>query len=777
MINTWKAPGQSGERPPAASEFANRAVALAAKVEKFSREKVEKSQAALFHQRKTDDEIANIWMALFMSIFATTMRELGATKGGALVAQDHDFRVAQRIRAARTISYLADALGWKKVKGACLDVMEAREDFESQFALLDDWQEQTSRVERLQEDFGATVPLEGYSPFTSQHLVLFYQARYYEKLTKALIDQLPRDAKAEQQWVNQATEKTPYLMKQAVDDVKQNLTRPKRYAVEREKFELALRAGDTDFSEILRRHPKTQALVAAQKKLGLAVLYPVTYHGQAFMWFLPSLDDLTTQVRRLGPVKMAVAAVIPDEDKLTNQEWNNALEQYMAPLFASPPTVPAGAQAIIEAIFKVLLERREEAWKALVPKTQDAIRVDRQVLAHQINKGLERYGKDDITYYGVPNDIIRSIQTFAFIIQPVSDRPLHIAALVLEIAAAAAFALRYDNRYDVIIRLLAYFQQTQETAVERQAELLRTQPAPLLPQQERSANWIQGRLEKLAPAVQRFQKVRAHVQTRFGFSADARTQRMYSMVYPEAIEPGMDLYGAQGGAYKIFEVKKSFVFHPAYGQPPFDKDSPPTAYSPPQLLDENGEAPLLVATNEVLLVIEAGGTRTNVMADEPGMSILTDLSFAIEQKAFQLDMANLEYLIRAYMDLMMDAAELIPGVGLAVTATRVAQAVAEFYDEGGYDAVEDLINGQIQQYLERLWQQVKEQADPEHLWMLFLFGDERLDALMMKLEQWGVGTGGSSKGRRRRRVKRASRLGLLKSAIEACRKLGRFIFK
>jgi hypothetical protein len=115
---------------------------------------------------------------------------------------------------------------------------------------------------------------------------LFYHSRYYETLNNRLIAQLPKNSAEERQWVEATTAKTPYLLNQAITQVKTTLSRPVRYGVDPDQFELALKEGDARFDEVLMRHPKTRALVDAKNKEGYQQVFPTEFHGRVFVWFL-----------------------------------------------------------------------------------------------------------------------------------------------------------------------------------------------------------------------------------------------------------------------------------------------------------------------------------------------------------------------------------------------------------------------------------------------------------------------------------------------------------
>jgi hypothetical protein len=56
-------------------------------------------------------------------------------------------------------------------------------------------------------------------------------------------------------------------------------------------------------------------------------------------------------------------------------------------------------------------------------------------------------------------------------------------------------------------------------------------------------------------------------------------------------------------------------------------------------------------------------------------------------------MANVQAAIEAYVSTLVDIAELIPGWGQAITAARIVATIGEFWSEGTYKEMLQVING------------------------------------------------------------------------------------
>src|ERR1700676_1291508 len=123
---------------------------------------------------------------------------------------------------------------------------------------------------------------------------------------------------------------------------------------------------------------------------------------------------------------------------------------------------------------------------------------------------------------------------------------------------------------------------------------------------------------------------------------------------------------------------------------------------------------------------------------------------------------------------MMDIGELIPGVGQAVTATRILQTVAEFYQQGGYEAVKTFFAGEVRATLDRFLGDLTDLVNPENLWLLLLFGDPRLDQLLAyvapKSEDTSESDGDASDSAEDYASK--GKFGFVRRAVHAFKKIG-----
>jgi len=123
------------------------------------------------------------------------------------------------------------------------------------------------------------------------------------------------------------------------------------------------------------------------------------------------------------------------------------------------------------------------------------------------------------------------------------------------------------------------------------------------------------------------------------------------------------------------------------------------------------------------------------------------------------------------LNTMLDVAELIPGVGPAIAAVRITTALADFLMSADYEAMLDAIRGGFVDIVKGLYHTLTSSTDAESVFLLLLFGDPNLEAL---LSNSTLGEGSSEAAPA---AGGSSKFGKLANIMHAFRRLGGAVFK
>ena len=223
---------------------------------------------------------------------------------------------------------------------------------------------------------------------------------------------------------------------------------------------------------------------------------------------------------------------------------------------------------------------------------------------------------------------------------------------------------------------------------------------------------------------------------------------------------------------------KNFIFHPPYGyktDPETKKRAGATGFAEGLVLDLDDKTPLPVKPGEALLEVvvlnrDNKVVKRSLMVRASDIQTLTDIENGLAWAAFGSSMQNIEAGIEAYVNLLGDLAELIPGVGPVIEGARLAAVIAEFFESGAYKDMRGFLSGELTNIVEGLGQKLKDALDPENLIQLVIFGDARLDELLARST---LGKGGPSKtpsdsGK--------GKFSALRSIVKAFKRLGHAVF-
>jgi Domain of unknown function (DUF4157) len=798
--------GKGGESPAPADEFSARAEALVARLKTFSENKLEKPQAKLFHDKKTDDEVAYIWLTVWLEGLISNLRWVAAGTAAGLNVELIDQRIRQRLHFARRSLWLARALQWDKVIDEAEKVIFAKEEKTDQLAILPYpdgkfWHhDQTVPL----EDLGKIITVKSWEPLTGTHLALLYRKAYYEAVAAKIKEITPTNDAEEKLWV-EASGMIPFIAANADKKVRK-LPFPQYWTVKDYDFAIRERS-KTPFGDLIQSHASFSEITEHGKQAGLTWILPLE-PSKPFAWFIPYISTVMPTLRGIDLLNAEVAAGMPEKDvarklektkQLDDNTWLKLLSTRITKQLKDEKMTKEELQTLQAGVQTALEGEKAQAWKDLLVQMKRGARVDRQIIARWSIEHLDKYA--DTRRSDHPMKALEPIVRFFVAVSMLEDADIEaeMTALMLEIAPNLEAAFSRESRFDIVHSYLGWLEAAVKFLPTFQAMTVQ-QRHEFLPDYENKSDWLEPRIASLKSITEHFKSVRESVQRKSGYKTSATDQTFkVFMAYSSSLPAGLILYPREGQSilgepksthYQVTKIFKDFVYHPAYGfggggageqtkKGKKKEKAAATGYSEAKFLELDDKTPLALAKDEKLLEVKILNSKDQeVSIKQVGpedAEILADIHNGLAWAAFGSAMGNIQAGIEWYVNTMLDLAEFIPGVGQGIAAARILATIAEFWVNSDYTQIKSIISGGIREIVEGLHQRIKDSADPENLIQLLLFGDPRLDELLAhssigkgKTPDPNPGAGASADH---------SKFAKAKKAIDAFRRLGRALFK
>lgn len=801
--------GAHQESPPDIAEYRARSRDLAKKLDEFSEANLEKQQAKLFRDKKTDELVADIWLAIWLDRLASNLRWMaGGTDLSPNVALV-DQRIVQRIRLARKIQYLSEAVGWTDVAKGANVILEAQAEPKSQLAILPFadgkyWhKDETAKIENLAD----IKAIAGWEPLKGEHLALLYNKDYYDKLADKIEELAPVTDSQEQQLVKSGG-LIPFLAGRANNEVRK-LPHPERWKVA--SYEIAQKKDRKEnLADLIQQHHSFGEINIYAGQTGRTWILPTS--GAPRVWFIPPIETVIPTLREIDLLNEQVAAALPGREpasrkleqtrKLDDSDWFQKLLKHIASQLKSEKMSREKLQDMRDMLREALREKEKQSWKSLLEAVKKGSRLDRQLIAKMSASHLIEF--HDKRFLNEAENALEPIIRFLAAVSMLEDSDIdaEMAALFLELAPELDVAFSSEDRFDVVHSYLGFL----ESVGEYLPTLEKMDPKQrhvFLPDYENTSAWITPRAARLRTLTEHFQQVRAEVQKKGGYKASISDKGIKVFMAGSSIIPlSTKLYPREGPSiigepkdthYLITKILRDFIYHPAYGYSVASGDKKKqrkeatSGYAPAKFNELDDQTPLALKPGEKLLEVRIfkrqGGSAkrskgasndqvvgTRQVGTEPeDADIMADIYNGLTWAAFGSEMANIQAAIGWYVNTVLDLAEFIPGVGQAITATRVLATIAQFWADGDYQDLKKFVGDEIRNVVESLLQRIKEAADPENLVQLLLFGDPRLDELLARVNV----------GKEKEPVPEDSpkKQGRLAKVINAFRRLGRGLFR
>jgi len=663
-----------------------------------------------------------------------------------------DTRRGHRLRVAAELHVLGVELVSSRLEAAAQRVLANDGARESRLILVGDWVDE-QRVDplRLVEDFPRGLRGPGGLMYSSTAIARLYQLEVLTRLETRLAELLdgPQAADADAQVLGPSF--THALAR----------TTPTRYSVD--EVEWAPSPDERrQAMDLVATHPKTVAQLPANDLMDTNVFWGTQTADLentpspplVIAWRLPNYAAVE---RRMADALAAARIEFPGP----HVEGATPLERLSATADALEESSPIALRA--RAIFAARASEDYDAAAARLGIGGDPAGLlrrganhDRVVVSGRVGTLLDAYAVHH--NFLAPTDALSLIESFHRHAAPAEDNVAQLAALMIDIAPQlrGAFTREYwfgitvtADRYDIVTGyygLILVAVRWLESA-ERRRELIGGFLDPT------AAGQLQDRGDDLRALLAAFETVRARVQTSQGFEGH-QGGNLRSLNYVFEVTPEHRFGADRVSVYQLVRVHQSFVFHPAYGRRGVTIDGVDMgARRDATVADGNGNA---ISGETLLMTIIVNGNEERIQADQ--LDELDRIWRAVEDKAFQLSMENLAEAIDDSVELMLTAAEFVPGAGQVLAAGRIVMSVTTFLMSADFEEIKAALTGEAQARIEAVLNDITS-FRPEDLWMFLMF-EANMDVLD-RLRQPRPGT--TARPARRRTGKLARVLHILAS--------------
>ncbi|HEV7800559.1 MAG TPA: DUF4157 domain-containing protein, partial [Burkholderiales bacterium] len=831
MMNALNASDKAGGRIP--EDYAARSQKHADALRKLLRSKLDDSMLYLFRKNQLERLEAMLWLEgrveKIIDLLEWREPPFGAERKAGpqvqVVETSPDVVIGHRLAIAYRIHELASLLGSDELLAAVREVAEAKKEKESVLSLLPDesgklWRQDDVSSDKIIKDFSDKA-IKGNEPLTPYEMLLMYRADYLEQLRARLEVALPGTAAEERKAIARAPSSSILTTESrgTRTQMEQAGQKPERWFVPDKHVFFAKHAKGDEFGDVLLARAASEPWYAKARANGMQFVRHEHFAGRAFIWAFPPYARSVEVLRGIAALNELVASklfgasdakAIEQLRKVENAKWLTTVRDILQ-VKLDPKSDARFSEVELRSFdsrVETAIEAHYQAEKAkLDPLVQHAARIDRRVLTAKFAGRLmavkdEHMILRDKACLAVAEDINRLyLQLLAVFetdikyeteltsgaralrIMPDAKARLHLAALMLELAGAAAAVFQHSTTGNVVLAWLGLLEDAAESIdllwANKQGER-----AIYLSEEQRSDAWVSANQVIFRSVLKRLQEFQRSVQMESGFSADdASSTLSVRMAYSSPIGPGEVLLprtgqgfmGADttGKRYRLIKVLRSFVYHPpfggvesgrrlGYGKPILKEADNTTDLKPGGALLRIDE---LDANDDTIRSIDVG------FATAEDFKLLAELYSGAAYLAFGKSMENIQKGIEKAVDTMLDLAELIPGWGQLITGARVVVAISEFWASGAYDDLRKVVNGNLHEIMAGLYDKLKEAAEPGFLIEQLMFPDPTIEAILSKATDFG--TAKSDKLAAKRDVATRGKFAAVRKTFEAIKKLGR----
>jgi hypothetical protein len=658
-----------------------------------------------------------------------------------------DLRIQHRDKLAKWLWHFGVAIGWDEfttLANAVVSSQQAQQ-HQSQLAILGDWNEDSVPISKLTKDFNPGAMIGAWEPFTFADLVNFYQTVRMQDITKAISDLMSQP--------NAFDPKQDTLVSRAIrasDEAgKKGHFYPRRFSVK--ECVVQFRPEDIKeerFAEYIRFHPKTQALLAAEKPVDGDSIAPVQPGQGVFLWIIPSFLPLIKILRGFDEFNGLIYQYWTCKADYTADDlirvraldpipWLNTLSEAITTDSSDKKRLQV--QAARAKFAKRLSTDFRGAQTALDQKMREASIQERDTRISSVLepalREYDRYGQFTPSttvggvIYEIPGKVLTRIGAITSAVGPIEDQNPHYAAIFLKLAAVMRLRLSVNPREDVANDYYPAIQVALDVLEKNRAQVL-----ALLPGKDN--RWVDAQVEELNALLPILKSKLVTGQRAFGLigHSEGATQFVTGVSEGDVInaekDGKRDPFTIDGVMWAIVSVHQNFTFHPKYG-----------VLHSVLIVDEVELPPEKRTSSMVLVTVNLGGKNVPITAAKKDEELLAKLSYAVTMALIVRQLEQLAEFIESFAELTLDALELIPGAGQAVMAARLAIAILTFIASGEAQFFIDQITKDPIGEVKRVLGLLSSLFSPDELWLLLLVGNNKFDQLHSKPRPKDAGKG------------------------------------
>ncbi|HWB76174.1 MAG TPA: DUF4157 domain-containing protein [Nannocystaceae bacterium] len=384
-------------------------------------------------------------------------------------------------------------------------------------------------------------------------------------------------------------------------------------------------------------------------------------------------------------------------------------------------------------------------------------------------------GQKELLAGSIPSKLFTELISIGTRLAPGKDQSGHVVAMVLALAPKLKDRWKNRKEYDLI---------TQWKPVVEHALAVAAAPDKPIHGEDTPLDTVQSAGERsrrdadikaLKEVDEAWAKQMQKMMTGYGFVGGKAEGKSRGAVRPSdggnAVQAGKgedSFFMIDGIRYSLVEVYQDFEYHPSYrpgiglGERKGAEVTRPAPADASTLSvgadDQRQEIePYKDAREKIQLFrYQRNGVAETVTGDREDR--LAEFTHALAINSVVVDLNALAGALEAMAGIIMDGIELIPGVGQAVAAARIATAVFMIMAGTDFDALMTVITTNPLDLLKKGVDKLKDFLDVDHLWKHLLFGRMKL----VKPAEEQPNTGGISstnQGSVRKIFSRIARLG------------------
>mgnify|MGYP001401245666 CR=1 FL=1 len=637
------------------------------------------------------------------------------------------------------------------------------------------WHGTESTYSRLLEERSAHSLIRGMEPLTLATVVNFLETADFAA-TKAFIDAALDPTKKNSFVDASGAPKESILPKNSLawklNAQMQTRQRPKRW----EAAPVYFLGIEPDWSDYISTHPKTLVTLVEERKAGRPLpMFSERPENPATLWTLPDVSKVVTRMRTDPAIDRAMriyyytkeleqeleeGATAPPLPDMSDAKWSLFFLRALNTAGAGETSPKAEGKALRDTIASDREKARRKLMEAYLRFSIHTRQYYTAVWLEPLANQAGAHMTDRFTLKGVPgnllgiqvaSELIDRMTGVSTMLAPPEHQGAHVTAMVLAIAPTLV-APKGDAddgwQHKRSHALIAEWFPIVETALARLAEPDKAPPGGASLDAVQTDDERKDRptaKQALTTLRDGWLATAREVQGKFGLQGNkgGKSGAARGFLRPASggnvIQAGAgnaSLFQINGIRYVLKDVFKDFTYFNPYredskigGGSELNPTSAPSADASILYVDEGGKRDKLAPYEDdrkkhVLLKIirTQGQSTTNEEITGDNDKRLRELSNAVGIHSTVVSLNALADAIETFAGLIMDGVELLPGVGQAVAAARIATAVIGFMADDKFDELMRMVKedpiGQIKKGFARL----EGILDPSKLWQFLLFG-------------------------------------------------------